>query len=140
MRLFYTWLLYMHPPSFRRRFAAEMLYIFDETAHSTGPFGLVRDCVASLLRQWILRSGSWKVAAAAIGACIQITAGGLIWIAVGRPGAFHKTAPVTDPATLDGLMRLIVGSSLGIVLLVTTAALWIRKFAWTRSRLLRLGR
>ncbi len=141
VRKLYTCLLLMHPPVFRRRFAAEMLCIFDEAALSTGTFTLIVDAVASLGRQWILRSESWKLALAIIAACLQITAGGLIWVALGRRSPLHRsTLSVPDAAALVQLMRFIVAAVIGIVLMVAAASLWMKGFVRTRSQGLRLGR
>lgn len=141
VRKLYTGLLLMHPPVFRRRFAAEMLCIFDEATLSTGALTLIVDAVASLGRQWILRSESWKLALAIIGACLQVTAGGLIWVALGRGSPLHKsTLSVPDAAALVPLMRFILAVVCGIVLMVAAASLWMRSFVRTRSRGLRLGR
>ncbi len=54
-RLLYRSLLQMHPTAFRRRFAAEMLCIFDEVA-AGATMALFADAVASLARQWFLRA------------------------------------------------------------------------------------
>jgi hypothetical protein len=140
VRKLYTCLLLMHPQVFRRRFAAEMLCIFDEAALSTGAFTLIVDAVASLARQWILRSESWKLAVAIIGACLQVTVGGLIWSALGHGAHIHKSTTVPDVVALERLMRFIVASVGGIVLTVATASLWMRSFVRGRSQDLRLGR
>ena len=60
MRFFYALLISLHPPSFRERFAEEMLWIFDEAANSWGAGSLFCEAIFSLLRQWLLRSGLWK--------------------------------------------------------------------------------
>ena len=72
LRRWYCFLLRMHPPYFRQRFADEMLSIFDATAGNataadgTVPRGrvaalkLLTDCVISLGRQWILRPDFWE--------------------------------------------------------------------------------
>ena len=141
VRKLYTCLLLMHPPAFRRRFAAEMLCIFDEAALSTGASTLMADAAASLARQWILRSESWKLALAIVGACLQVTAGGLIWVALGRGSPLHKsTSSIPDAAALDPLMRFIVAAVGGIVLMVAAASLWMMSFVRTRCRDLRLTR
>ena len=128
------------PPVFRRRFAAEMLCIFDEAALSMGTFTLIIDAVASLARQWIVRSEFWKLAVAMIGACLQVTAGGLIWIALGHGSPSHKRTPIPNAAALDPLMRFIVAAVGGIVLMVAAASLWVSSFVRTRSRGPRLAR
>src|ERR1700727_1846097 len=69
MRALYRCLLWLHPPSFRRQFAGEMLWIFYQSGES-GP--LLLDGLVSLARQWLLRSGWWKVAAALVLAMVQV--------------------------------------------------------------------
>ena len=65
LRSLYRWLLYLHPPAFRQRFAEEMLWIFDEAAATHGALGLFADGLVSLLRQWIVRPESWHAPLAA---------------------------------------------------------------------------
>lgn len=72
MRIFYRSLLFLHPPSFRLRFADQMLWIFDESPGLPSRLWLVGDGVQSVVRQWFLRSGLWKAAVAAIVACIPL--------------------------------------------------------------------
>ena len=55
LRRLYRCAVRLHPPSFRRRFAAEMLYIFDQHKESVAAIGLLLDCVFSLSTQWRLR-------------------------------------------------------------------------------------
>ena len=104
---------------------AEMLSIFDEAAPSTGAFPLLVDGFVSLTRQWVLRSGSWKLAAALLGAFLQFIVGGLIWVAMVPVGRTHENASIPDFQALQGLMRLTVVSVGGIVSMVATASLWI---------------
>lgn len=60
-RFIYRCLLWLHPRSFRERFADEMLCVFDEAAPASAGLLLV-DGLTSLARQWLFRSGIWKVA------------------------------------------------------------------------------
>ena len=60
MSLLYALLVSLHPRSFRKRFAPEMLGIFDEAAPSWGAGSLFLDAILSLLRQWLIRSELWK--------------------------------------------------------------------------------
>jgi hypothetical protein len=76
-RALYRCLLQLHPPWFRRQFAGEMLWIFEEASASEGTVALFFDGLLSLARQWLLRSGSWKIALAIVGGLLEITAGGL---------------------------------------------------------------
>jgi hypothetical protein len=60
-RALYRLLLKLHPPAFRERFAAEMLWIFDEAAATQGVSRLFADAFVSLLRQWTVRPESWRI-------------------------------------------------------------------------------
>jgi hypothetical protein len=133
VRALYQCLLLLHPPAFRRRFAAEMLFIFDEAAQSTGGPALIFDGVVSLARQWLLRSASWKLAVAILGACIEITAGGLIWLAPAHLQSSAR-APAMDVDGMETLMTLIIGSVMAIVVMVAAASLWTRSFIRSRRR------
>ena len=53
-RTLYRWLIYLHPPAFRLRFAQELLWIFDESSDASGAMPLFYDAAISLLRQWLL--------------------------------------------------------------------------------------
>ena len=55
LRSLYRCVLHLHPPGFRKRFAAEMLSIFDHTAGKSAAVRLLADGLVSLVRQWILR-------------------------------------------------------------------------------------
>jgi hypothetical protein len=70
-RTLYRSLLWLHPPHFRERYAEEMAWIFDETATRRGKAFLFCDGFASLARQWVVRSGMWKIILAVLGALIQ---------------------------------------------------------------------
>jgi hypothetical protein len=77
MRFLYALLIGLHPPSFRKRFAQEMLWIFEEAANSWGACALLRDAILSLLRQWLIRSELWKWLVAGIaGFVLLLTAFG----------------------------------------------------------------
>jgi hypothetical protein len=72
MRFFYAFIIRLHPPSFRNRFAQEMLWIFEEAADSWGAASLFRDGILSLLRQWLIRSEFWKWLVAAIAGVVPL--------------------------------------------------------------------
>jgi hypothetical protein len=74
IRSLYRSLLWLHPPAFRRQFAGEMLWIFDEAATAEGSGRFFLDGIVSLLRQWIVGCGAWKVFAAMCGGLLQILA------------------------------------------------------------------
>jgi hypothetical protein len=54
LRFFYCWLLRLHPAGFRKRFAEEMLSIFDHVDRK-GAAALMVDALISLVRQWAIR-------------------------------------------------------------------------------------
>lgn len=61
---FYRWLLRFHPPSFRERFADEMMSIFDHVEGTEAAAKLVADAFISLVRQWTMRWEYWEEKAA----------------------------------------------------------------------------
>src|SRR5215469_5487654 len=92
-RLLYEWLLRLHPGEFRDRFADEMMLNFEEAEQSKMAAGLFGDCVVSLLRQWLLRWGWWKLVPAIFCACLQVMALSLhVHL---RPRPFTANAPVS---------------------------------------------
>jgi hypothetical protein len=60
LRFLYRGVLRAHPSWFRRRFADEMLSIFDEAPGPLAAGRLLGDGMISLLRQWTLRPEFWK--------------------------------------------------------------------------------
>lgn len=71
MRFFYRCLLALHPPAFRRKFAGQMLSIFDEPAASPDRMRLLFDAILSLARQWLLRRPAVLLGLGAAGATLQ---------------------------------------------------------------------
>jgi uncharacterized membrane protein len=74
-RTVYRWLICLHPPAFRMRFQEELLWIFEESRHSSGIASLLYDAVISLLRQWLMRSGIWKWVVACIAGALPVLIG-----------------------------------------------------------------
>jgi hypothetical protein len=70
-RALYQGLIWLHPAAFREEFGAEMQWIFDESS-ANGVIALFADAVASLLRQWIVRYGLWKIAAGFVGGILHM--------------------------------------------------------------------
>jgi hypothetical protein len=92
-RQLYSLLICLHPPFFRARFGDEMLCIFDESsAHGRLPATLLlfADALLSILRQWIVGCGTWKIAAGILGGMLHL------WLVFGllmlRP-PLHKVEP-----------------------------------------------
>ena len=79
-RALYEWLLWLHPPAFRRQFAAEMLWIFDEASESEGVVALLLDGLVSMIP-----SGSPPVrpgcVVASMRLCVQAPPGTDIYVA-----------------------------------------------------------
>ena len=63
-RSLYRCLVQLHPPAFRRQFAPEMLWIFDEVADRDARIELFADALCSLARQWVVR---WAIQKLLIG-------------------------------------------------------------------------
>jgi hypothetical protein len=127
IRALYACLLRLHPPAFRRQFASEMLWIFDEARASEGALILLLDLLISAVRQWLIRSGLWKVILALAGATLQLIAGGVGWMASIRHTASSHPGAVVTPLISD--LMLLTLWSVGIVFVgVFTSACWVTRF------------
>src|SRR5579862_689388 len=87
LRAVYVCLIRLHPPAFRRRFADDMLSIFDQETGRLSAIRLVADAALSLLRQWTIRSQYWhepQPAAVAAG-------GALSFPTLDKPGPASRT-------------------------------------------------
>ena len=60
LRPLYRCVLHLHPPGFRKRFAGEILSIFDASAKRSDQLKLLCDGLVSLARQWTLRPEFWQ--------------------------------------------------------------------------------
>jgi len=102
-RTLYQGLVWLHPAAFREEFGAEMLWIFDETSDN-GVIALFADAVTSLLRQWVVRYGMWKIAAGFAGGLVHM------WLVFSclmlRPPP--PKIPMTPDAPCGSLMRSCV--------------------------------
>ena len=133
-RVVYRWLLWLHPPAFRREFASEMLLIFEEGAEAEGAATLLADGLVSLMRQWLLGSGSWKVAAAIVGGLLEVAAGGfgMLIFGHGRIMAHLASARLQEPPNpaealaLYSLMRLAIWAVTGVVVMVVVLVFWVK--------------
>lgn len=127
MRGVYQTLLRLHPAPFRREFAGGMLWIFDEASASEGVCTLFFDALISLARQWVVRSGSWKIGAAIVGAFLQLSLGGLGWLAVQHPRIAVATAREQFKGEWVGEVKT-AGSSQRLELQLAPAGMeWIGK-------------
>src|SRR4029077_20245179 len=122
-RSLYRCLLRLHPPSFQREFADEMLWIFDEIAAKQSTLPLFGDGLVSLARQWVLR-----------GALRNLLAGEIAL----APAAGHETGPliwehIGVPEARLPVSRMIQGSAIALLFL---AVLSFAAFRPVRSRTL----
>ena len=85
MRFLYAFLISVHPSSFRKRFAQEMLLIFDEAGNLWGVGSLFRDAIVSLLRQWLIRSELWKWVVAGVAGVVPFIIAFGSFLSSGRP-------------------------------------------------------
>jgi len=123
-RRLYHALVGLHPPAFRREFAPEMLWIYDEAQEERGA-ALLADALLSLARQWLLRTGCWKAAAAVAVALCQVSLTVGVMTGIGRlrpPSGFAAENP-----ELAALVRLTAFTTVGIV-----AAVVFLVFCWRR--------
>jgi hypothetical protein len=142
----------MHPAVFRREYGSEMLWIFDETAASLGASGLFLDGLSSLVRQWLLRSGWWRVALSLGLAVFQMVFGGMAAILFGRRSVASVQDPSTlaiaefaphsplahQPVTIGIVMYLAVFITGGLLVMVLGLTYWMRSFAVRRRTLRRV--
>ena len=77
-RCLYRSLLRLHPEQFRREFADEMLWIFDQLTARNSAAPLVIDATTSLARQWILRK-PWRKLLAGETLSAPAAAGSFAW-------------------------------------------------------------
>jgi len=150
MRTCYRCLLWLHPAVFRRDYAGEMLWIFDQASDSQGAAAFFFDGLGSLARQWLLRSGWWKIALALGLAALQMILGGLAAVIFGRhqivetaqdPSVTslaefaHGGAIAHQPLTVGILMYLTVFVTGGLVIMVIGLTFWSKTFATRRHTL-----
>lgn len=73
MRRLYWFLLCMYPREFRSEYGDELLWIFEEEiSRGRHRHALFTDALISLTRQWVVRRGAWKWAAAVMVALLQV--------------------------------------------------------------------
>ncbi len=126
-RRLYHALIALHPIGFRREFAAEMLWIYDEAAPERGGASLLLDACVSLARQWLLRGGTWKALAGLAVALCQIEFAAIF---IRRIGRFRAPAPAAPPdPDLAALMTFTAWIAVGLVAAVVFLVFWWRRVA-----------
>ena len=98
-RLLYRCLLQLHPREFKKEFKEEMLWVFNELAEERGALTLFADGLASLARQWVVRSFLQKLLLGdvAMSPARSLTAGLFTWERIGFP-----ERPLPVPRILQG--------------------------------------
>jgi hypothetical protein len=116
-RALYRFLLFLHPASFRRRFAGEMMWVFDEAVRDRQAAGFCTDVAGSLLRQWVRQPMLWSIAGALVGPALA-----MFWMSATRPRHLPARPSLVQ---VEDLLYLAVGSLLAISLTLTmTVALF----------------
>jgi D-alanyl-D-alanine carboxypeptidase len=120
-RFAYRCVLRLHPLSFQREFAGEMLWIFDEVAAKESTAPLFVDGVLSLGRQWALRSGIGELLAGrvALAPASASPSGSFAWEHI---GVSEARLPIS---------RMIQGTALAVLFV---AALWFAAIRPVRSQ------
>jgi hypothetical protein len=151
MRTCYRCLLWLHPPLFRREFAGEMLWIFDQASDSHGALGLFVDGFGSLARQWLLRSGWWKIALALGLALLEVIFGGFGTMLFGRRHLVETASDPTvtsiaefssrgaiahQPLTIGIVMYLAVFITGGLTVMIIGLTFWAKTLAARRRHVL----
>jgi hypothetical protein len=105
------------------------------------------DGLGSLARQWLLRSGWWKIALALALALLEVTFGGFGMLLFGRRHLVDPSfaAPVSDvaefshhgsiahqPLTIGIVMYLAVFVTGGLTIMVIGLTFWMKTFAARR--------
>ena len=123
-RFFYRLLLRLHPPFFRQRFAGEMLWIYDESAATQGVLALFADGLTSLARQWVMRAGAWKLAAAGAGGLLEVLVAGFFIMAPPPTAHVAATPSMQDPAQFSGTWKGSLRSRPIELVLAKEGAVW----------------
>ncbi len=116
-RATYRVLLALHPPAFRRQFAGEMLWVFDQADQDGQASGFCIDMSRSLLRHWFRQPLLWSVTGAVAGSVLM-----LVWMSAAAPLVRAHKSPSIE---MDNLVVIAVGSLIAISLtLIATVALF----------------
>jgi uncharacterized membrane protein len=123
-RRLYHFIVRMHPPAFRGRFGSEMLSIFDEEGVSHARSGLLFDGLVSFARQWLLRTGSWKLPIALGGAFIQV-------FGFGMPIKGHQSWTENHQAVTPSVQQVVffaLALVCTLIVVIMSMTLWNASF------------
>ena len=82
---------------------------------------LLTDAAISLVRQWALRSGAWKIVLAAAGACVEVI--GALGLPVNRRVAWHHVTPATA-AQMTDFVGITILTVFGLLALIIASVIW----------------
>jgi hypothetical protein len=119
-RALYRLLLILHPPAFRRRFAEEMLGIYDSTVATEGGVLLLVDGLRSVIRQWIIRERLWIFTGAIAGGLLTTSA-----VHIAAPQRELVRAVEREPTPVVFFV-VAVASFLTIALTMIFTVVWFR--------------
>jgi hypothetical protein len=115
-RILYRALLLLHPSGFRRRFAGEMLCVFDEAAAESAASGFCWSIAWSLARHWSRHRTLWRTAGALVGGALTL---------LPRVAAPHFRFPATAAVSGEALIVFTAGVLAAILAtLVVTVVLF----------------
>jgi len=137
-RSLYRGLVWLHPRAFRSEFGDEMLWIFDESS-AFGASSLLTDGVISLLRQWLLRTRVWTLAAATAGGILQVSLGGAVMFFHGRLNLHRATLVTSDVPATEELLHITVWALAAVLAMVAALALWVKSLNGRRLERLATG-
>src|SRR6478736_8522066 len=83
-RSLYRYLVRLHPAAFRREFAEEMLWIFDQASARGTTAPLFADALSSLARQWVLRA-PWGKLPSGDAIPVPVGSGSFAWEHIALP-------------------------------------------------------
>jgi hypothetical protein len=130
-RRLYYYLVWIHPAAFRREFGPEMLWIYDQAAPEAGGTALCLDALLSLGRQWLLRSGLWKVVVALVGGLLQVGFASAVMAGIRRVQAPRILTGANPELAI--LMRLTVLITVGLLAAVMFLVFWWRMLSRRRG-------
>jgi hypothetical protein len=98
-----------------------MLWVFEEAHVSEGAWILLFDLLVSLCRQWLLRTGLWKVAVAVIGAALQMLPSLNVYA---RSRSLSIRPMAETPVEAQGFAVIVMCMISLVILLVVSTVLW----------------
>ena len=115
-RALFRTLLLLQPREFRGRFAAEILWVYDQAAGDAKTSGFCVDAAFSLLRRWLRQPMLWCVAGGTAGGLLNLAWGTAV-VATMRPSVRLAEAP------LDTLLVATLGAVFALTFILAVTVL-----------------